>query len=436
MEGAFNLFQATMLRWRSRHPYNATHVALVPHALDAARLRSTLASALEEAGLTGYALDASRGRYAWRGGPASLELEVAPRPADAGEAIRASIERSLSRSFPREGAYVPFAFEAIPDEAGFWLLLVYDHVVAGGDSAAALLGAIAARYAGGAALPRLERHPARFRRLFLRHPMQTARAVAGLPRFAMRARRARRPPGLEVREATNAFVMASLDAAAVGRIAEAAKRWGVTRNDVLMGALIRAVAGLKPPAAGDARRYEVAVASIVNIRGDCAQPAARTFGQFLSSFRASHPDPVGASLEAVARAVHAESRDLRSRRRYLRSLIALAISGLAWRAVSDERRDSLFAKHYPVWAGLTTLAVPGVWDAISPDAGRLPVGYRRGVSTGPLAPIVVAATFTGTSLELGVSFRPAAVPAADVRSVLDRYLSTLDALRCCLPSCP
>ena len=104
--------------------------------------------------------------------------------------------------------------------------------------------------------------------------------------------------------------------------------------------------------------------------------------------------------------------------------------------MNDERRDSLFAKHYPVWAGLTTLAVPGVWDAISPDAGRLPVGYRRGVSTGPLAPIVVAATFTGTSLELGVSFRPAAVPAADVRSVLDRYLSTLDALRCCLPSCP
>ena len=29
MDGAFNLFQATMLRWRARHPYNAVHVARV-----------------------------------------------------------------------------------------------------------------------------------------------------------------------------------------------------------------------------------------------------------------------------------------------------------------------------------------------------------------------------------------------------------------------
>ena len=27
MRGALNLFQATMLRWRSRHPYNAVHAA-------------------------------------------------------------------------------------------------------------------------------------------------------------------------------------------------------------------------------------------------------------------------------------------------------------------------------------------------------------------------------------------------------------------------
>ena len=168
--------------------------------------------------------------------------------------------------------------------------------------------------------------------------------------------------------------------------------------------------------------------AVVNIRSDCAGPAGRTFGQFLSPFRASHPDPAGASLEEVVRTVHAENRDLRSRRRYLRSLIALALSGLAWRAVKEERRDSLFAKHYPVWAGLTTLVVPGLWDAISPDAGAMPQGYRRGVSTGPLAPIVVAATFTGTSLELGVSFRPAAVPAADVRAVLGRYVASLEAL--------
>jgi hypothetical protein len=229
-------------------------------------------------------------------------------------------------------------------------------------------------------------------------------------------------------EGANRFVMRSLGAPVAQGVARAAKRLGATRNDVLMAALIRAVAGLKPPPAPGARRFEIAVASIVNIRADCAGPASRTFGQFLASFRAAYPHPLEASLDEVVRAVHAESRDLRTRRRYMRSLVALALSGLAWRLARDPVRDSLYAKHYPVWAGLTTLVVPGLWNALSPAAGPQPAAYRRGVSTGPLAPIVVAATFSGSSLELGVSFRPAAVPAADVHAAIDRYVASLEAL--------
>ena len=395
MAGALNLFQTTMLRWRSRHPYNATHAARVARPLDAAKLHATLVSALAETGLTGYVLDARRGRFAWRGGPPAVALELEPAPADLDAALRAAIERTLARRYVSEGAYTPFSFVAIPDGDGFWLLLGYDHLVAGGDSAVTLLGGICARR---------------------------------LQRMALRARRSRRPPGLEIRDGANAFEMRSLGAPVADAVARTAERLGATRNDVLMAALIRALAGLKPPPAKGARRDEVAVASIVNIRADCAAPAARTFGQFLSSFRASYPRPERASLDDVVRAVHAESRDLRTRRRYMRALVALALSGLAWRVVRDDRRDTLYAKHYPVWAGLTTLVVPGLWNALAPAAPALPGAYRRGVSTGPLAPIVVAATFSGSSLELGVSFRPAALPAADVIAAIDRYVASLEAL--------
>lgn len=429
MRGALNLFQAAMLRWRSRHPYNAVHAARVDVPLDAARLRATIGSALEEGGLTGYALDASRGRFEWRGGPADVDLAIAPADGPVDETLRATIERSLNLAFPRDGAYSPFRCTAIPDGDGFWLVLAYDHLVAGGDSAAALLGALCARYRGAPALARLERHPARFRRLVARHPLRSAQAVAGVSRLAVRGRRARRPPGLEARDGRNAFVMASLDEATVGRIAAAAKRLGATRNDVLMAALMRAVAPLKPPPAPGARRMEIGVASIVNIRGDCAGPPGAVFGQFLASFRAAYRDPAEADFDDVVRAVHAESRDLRSKRRYLRSLLAIALSGVAWRIVRDDMRDSLLPKHYPVWAGLTTLVVPGLWDAIASRAGPAPDAYRRGVSTGPLAPIVVAATFSGHSLELGVSFRPAAVPEAEVRSALHRFTAFLRDLR-------
>ncbi len=425
MRGALNLFQATMLRWRSRHPYNATHAARVGERLDEPRLRASLAGGLEEAGLTGYVLDAARGRYEWRGGPAEVALEVGAAGGPVDEALRAAIEGSLDQAFPRDGAYSPFRFTAIPDGDGFWLVLAYDHLVAGGDSAAALLGAMCARYRDGRPLRRLGRFPGRFRRLAARHPWRAAQAVAGLPRLAARARRARRAPGLEVRDASNRFLMASLDAPTVDGIARTAKALEATRNDVLMAALVRAVAPLKPLPKAGARRDEIGVASIVNIRSDCAGPAGTVFGQFLSSFRASYRDPAGARFDDVVRAVHAESRDVRAKRRYLRSLAAIALSGLAWRVVRDEMRDSMFGKHYPVWAGLTTLVVPGLWNAIAGAAEREPAAYRRGVSTGPLAPIVVAATFTGRTLELGVSFRPAAVADADVRAALDRFVAGL-----------
>ena len=425
MAGALNLFQATMLRWRSRHPYNAVHAARVPRPLDADRLRATIARALEDTGLTGFRLDAKRARYAWRGGPPEVLLAVGERADDADEAVRRGIERMLERRYVSEGAYTPISFEAIPADGGFWLLLGYDHLVAGGDSAVTLLGGICARYGEPGGLPRLDRHPPRFRRLVARHPLQSIRAAAGVPRMAMRARHARRAPGLEIRDGGNAFLAASLGPAIADGVARAAERFGATRNDVLMGALIRALAGLKPPPAAGARRYEIGVASIVNIRSDVAPPASRTFGQFLASFRASYANPAHATLEDVVRAVHAESRELRTRRRYLRSLVAIAVSGIAWRVVRDERRDSLYAKHYPVWAGLTTLVVPGLWNALVPSSASTPDAYRRGVSTGPLAPIVVAVTFSGSSLELGVSFRPAAVPTEDVRAALDRYVAEL-----------
>ena len=422
---ALNLFQTTMLRWRSRHPYNAVHAARVPHALDADRLRATLASALADTGLTGYWLDARRARYAWRGGPPQVVLDVAAPPGDVDEALRHGMERMLDREYVSDGAYMPISFEAIPADGGFWLLLGYDHLVAGGDSAVTLLGGICARYAAPGELPRLERHPPRFRRLVARHPWQSLQAVAGVPRMALHARRARRAPGLEIRDRANALMLASLGPEAADGIARAARRFDATRNDVVMAALIRAVAGLRPPSAPGARRHEIAVASIVNIRSDCGPPASRAFGQFLASFRASYADPAQATLEDVVRAVHAESRDLRTRRRYLRSLVAVAVSGVAWRVVRDERRDTIYAKHYPAWAGLTTLVVPGLWNALVPEAPPVPDAYRRGVSTGPLAPIVVAVTFSGSSLEVGLSFRPAVVPAADVRAALDRFVAEL-----------
>ena len=54
---------------------------------------------------------------------------------------------------------------------------------------------------------------------------------------------------------------------------------------------MRAVAAMRPPARAGSRRSEIAIASIVNLRGECAAPVGTVFGQFLSPFRSGYPAP-------------------------------------------------------------------------------------------------------------------------------------------------
>ena len=75
-EGRLNLFQRMMLRWRGLHPYNPVHVVHVPAALDAQRLRAVLAARLEALGLTGFELDAARGRFRFAGGNQTLGFRL------------------------------------------------------------------------------------------------------------------------------------------------------------------------------------------------------------------------------------------------------------------------------------------------------------------------------------------------------------------------
>ena len=58
MKGRLNIFQATMLRWRELHPYNAVHVVRVDTLLDAVRLTHDIDATFAARGLTGFVVDA------------------------------------------------------------------------------------------------------------------------------------------------------------------------------------------------------------------------------------------------------------------------------------------------------------------------------------------------------------------------------------------
>src|SRR5271154_4470748 len=121
MQGKFNLFQATMLRWRELHPYNAVHVVVVGQPLQPARLTTRIASVLESAGLTGLFLSRRRGRFAFRGGSAAVRVAVLTGAGDVRRVVEQEIERALNEPFAPDGAIAPFRFFAIDAGASFHL---------------------------------------------------------------------------------------------------------------------------------------------------------------------------------------------------------------------------------------------------------------------------------------------------------------------------
>ena len=126
MSGRLNLFQSAMLRWRTLHPYCASHVIAVDAPFDEARLREAIAGVLDDCGLAGLELDARRKRFAWRGGPASVSLETldgGDAPFDAAARV---IERTINQPFPAEGRFDPFRFFAVRSGAGFLVGVSYD----------------------------------------------------------------------------------------------------------------------------------------------------------------------------------------------------------------------------------------------------------------------------------------------------------------------
>jgi hypothetical protein len=416
VRGRLNLFQASMLRWRDLHPYNAVHVIRIPAPLSKARLEQAIDAVLEGFGLTGLELDVARRRYEWRGGVARTSVRVAVPDPDPARTVDAEIERELNAPFPRDGRVDPFRFFLVDRGPEFDLALGYDHFIAAGDSIVLLLKAIADRYAGAAdgalAAPAPERYPPTYGPLFLHHLGAALAGLRRIPAIVGSSRRAFRPQYPHGSEPYNAFTHVRVGRTGVAAMLQTSRAWGVTLNDLVLALLLQTLSPLAEARHREPRRNELAIASIVNIRGDCGAGSRGAFGQFLSSFLVTHPVPAAATLEELARDVGRETGRIKRERLYFQTLFALAASGGFWRLLSPERRARFHRKAYPVWAGTTSLNVDALWSA-APGAAPVPE-YIRAVPTGPLAPLVVAVTTAGGRIVLGISYRTAAFTRADM----------------------
>jgi hypothetical protein len=426
LRGRLNLFQAAMLRWRELHPYNAVHVVRIVKPFERARVEAVIAERLRADGLTGLVLDRTRRRYEYRGGVATVELAVVGRAGES--ALYAEIERQLNRPFPANGSLVPFRFFAHEIDGGFFLGLAYDHFVAGGDSIVVLLNDIVHSYLGATATrakPNL--YPATFLPLFLRNAGKLLRGLHALSRLTASCRRSMRPRYRDHEDGYNGFECITLPAPAAAVLRAKAKSLGVTFNDVLIAIILKGVARNLVETSRLGRRREVAVASIVNLRSECGVGDRDAFGQFLSSMRISRRVADDVALEALARDVHSESAQFKKDKVYLHMLLAMRINAMVWWFLNARRRRRLYAKAYPVMAGVTSLNVDALWRSAEMEGESR--DYLRAVPTGPVAPLVIAATTSGNALALGLSYRRSALSASDAAKIAAFVADSIRALQ-------
>ncbi len=415
-----NLFQRMMLRWRELHPYNPVHVVRVPDRLDPDRLRDTIAARLGSLGLTGLSVDEHRWRFNCGGGLPSVDLAVVAAGSDPQATLSRLIEGEFNRPFPTAQPAQPFRFMVVDAGESFQLLLVYDHYVASGDSIARLLTGIACAYLRPDraldAVP-MERYASTYRSLFLRHPGWAVRAILGLPRMIASARRSYRPRYAQIADGRNAYTYLRLGPPQTDALLRVAKAWGVSFNELLMASLMLALSPLAAGRRHEARRNELAVASILSMRQDFGVDANLALSPFLAAFRVSHKVPDGIGLQQLAQEVHAASVHVRQRHLYLQSILGLGVSALLWPWLSTARRQRLYPKHFPVWAGITSLNLSPIWARTQcADTARL--DYLRAVPTGPLCPLVLAVTTAHDVLHLGIAFRTAAFTREQVNAVV------------------
>jgi hypothetical protein len=431
MQAKLNLFQRTMLRWRELHPYSAAHAVRVAKPLEEARLRYLISRRLEAHGLTGLVLDPGRGSLHREGGAANTDLRVLTPSDDPVAALWSELEAQLNTPFATAGRIDPFRFFAIGCGDGFYLGLVYDHFIAGGDAIALLLKDIVDDYATGGAAPRPDRPlqlvPAGYWRLLLHHPFSALWAVLRVPGLVASTRRAARPPMRPDQASYDALCHLRLSPRHVAGLHRAAAEWGVTLNDLLLASLLQALAPLAPERSRARRRRELAVASIVNIRHDLPPDAVDALGPFLASFQVAHPVPPEIGLRELAQDVHAMSGRIRRQRLYLQFTVALGVASLMWPLLSPARRLRFFPKYHPVWGGVSMLNVNTLWGRAA-SGGAPPAEYSRAISTGPACPLVLAVTAAQDVIQVGISFRTAVFSRAMVDGVKVAFGGAIEAL--------
>jgi hypothetical protein len=422
-----NVFQRLTRHWDSLHPYNAAQAMKLAGPADRKRLASSWHATITAMGLGNVRVDGARFRYHELDDASRAHLLDVP----AGISFEQLMSIELNRRFD-DTSELPFRAFAVDAGGDHYLGIVYHHWVADSFSIRLLLREWFLRMYDQPAARRGPLHIADegYWRLF--GPEQANWSIGsgalGIARWGARFRHARRIEPKGFGDFRVNFTLHHAPSGLIQSIVPAARRLGVTVNDLFLAAMAQVCDELVPLQRSP-RRPDLALGTIVDLRSRARTRMDDVFGLFLgftSIFcRPGELKDVRRLLRCVNQQNAMQKQSAAAEASMMRMLAGLVVA----RMFGQKRLLEFYRKRLALAGGISNVNLNRDWPAkYYSSRPRLLLDYVRVSPCGPMMPVVFTPTTIGDSLNFGLTCRDSVVPPSLSPQLAGRFIERLQEL--------
>jgi len=426
-----NDFQQIMLYWNEVWPFQVVDVVEVCGAIDAEALRAAAAAELERMHAVGPVLDAGRSVCTFRGGPANVEVCVVEAIVGSthDQRLQRQVVAELARRFTLQHDelirlwILPPADGASGDDTTVGM--TWQHWFADGLTAADLLRRILRRVLS----PTSDEGPSLTN---IASPEKNPFEDYGFADFCRAAVNVLRVMSTSLTVDSDAPEFAGTLAAdpllvaqpaeCLTRLRRLSKAWGVTINDLVCTALMRALQATSAAMPGD-QALRTRVGNIVDLRPFGDATLNDRAGQFLALMLLDAPYAPKATWRELASLVHRRSQYLKESKLFMSTLGAFRSGRRILAAMPKSLLPSAIEVSMRLSATITNLRLPAAWsEAVWMSQVS---GYRRFLPPNLCSPVVLGLTTKGTELTMTFTIRRGAACEKTLRPAFEAALQSL-----------
>jgi len=425
-----NDFQQIMLYWNDVWPFQVVDVVEVRGAIDAETLRAAAAAELERMHAVGPVLDAGRTVCTFRGGPAQVDVCVVGAVVGSthDQRLRRQVVAELARRFTLQHDEL-IRLWIIPPAAGnggdTTVGMTWQHWFADGLTAADLLRRILRRVLA----PTSDEGPSLTN---IASPEQNPFEDYGFADFCRAAVNVLRvmSTSLTVDSDAPEFagtltadpLLVTQPAECLSRLRRLSKAWGVTINDLVCTALMRALQETSAVMPGD-QALRTRVGNIVDLRPYGDATLNDRAGQFLALMLLDAPYVPHVTWRELASLVHRRSQYLKESKLFMSTLGAFRSGRRILAAMPKSLLPSAIEASMRLSATITNLRLPATWSEAAWTSQVS--GYRRFLPPNLCSPIVLGLTTKGEELTMTFTIRRGAACETTLRPAFEAALASL-----------